>query len=141
VYDIQNEYNLPLFENSNKKKFSLVDSDKFMKFSEKLRGFCFLIEECTGVMRGQVQKNFVQAVLSKRHTHNRFVLIFHSLHRIPPQIYEFCDYLVMFKTNDLEMNVKKKYPDIFNEWLQIQNAPRYSKKIYKKTNLSKSDII
>ena len=142
IYDIQNEYGLkPFNAKNNNKQFSVIDDKLFMDFTQKLRGYCFVLEECTAVLRGNVQKKFVQSVLSKRHTHNRYVLIFHAMHRIPPQIWEFCDYLVLFKTNDLEKDVKSKYPQYLQDWKQIQNAEKYTKKIYKISNLAKDNIL
>lgn len=142
IYDIQNEYNLKPFDaRHNNKQFSVIDKKLFMNFTQKLRGYCFVLEECTAVLRGNVQTDFVQSVLSKRHTHNRFVLIFHAMHRIPPQIWEFTDYLILFKSNDLEKDIKKKYPEYFNDYKYLQNAPKYTKKIYKISNLAKDGIL
>lgn len=142
VYDIQNEYGLqPFSSKGNNKKFQLPNNlytfDDFVKFTKKLKGFCFVIEEATGVLRGSVGKEFIQSILSKRHTQNRFILIFHALHRVPPQLYEFADYIFLHKTQDLEMNVKKKYPNLLPFYKELQTAPKYSYKLFRQTNLAK----
>jgi hypothetical protein len=137
VYDIQNEYGLPfLNETSDKKRFKTIDIKQFVGFTKKLKGYCFLIEEATGVFDGKIGMDFTQAILSKRHTHNRFVLIFHTLNTVPKKLYGFCDYLTLFKTNDLEMDVKKKFPNLLSDWKNLKNSPKYSRKFYKNTDLA-----
>jgi ABC-type dipeptide/oligopeptide/nickel transport system ATPase component len=138
VYDFQNEYNVPIFDrNLRQPKFKLTPDqyklDKFILFIKNSKNFCFCIEEATGLFRGNVGTDFVQCVLSKRHTNNRFILVFHALHRIPPQIFEFTDRLYLFKTMDLPENVERKFPAIFQKWNEVQSKPRY---YHEKINLS-----
>jgi ABC-type phosphate/phosphonate transport system ATPase subunit len=142
VYDIQNEYGLkPFSAKYNNEKFQLPNNkytfEDFVTFTKRLKGYCFVIEEATGILRGSVGKSFVQSILSKRHTQNRYILIFHSLHRVPMQLYEFADYIYLYKTQDLEMNIKKKYPNLLPFYKELQNAPKYSYKLFKQTNLAK----
>lgn len=146
AYDIQNEYGLPVFNaKTANKKFQLPNSiytfKDFVKFTKKLKGFCFIVEEATGVLRGSVGTEFVQSILSKRHTQNRFIIIFHALHRVPPQLYEFADYIYLFKTQDLEKNIKSKYPKMLDFYDKLQKMPKYSNFKFKQTNLANDNII
>ncbi len=144
VYDVQNEYGLNGFEpNNNNKKFSLSPTiyslKDYVTFSKKLKGFCFLIEEATGLFRGSIGNDFNNAILSKRHTQNRYILIFHAIHRVPPQIMEYADYIYIFKTNDLDENVKKKFKgtEIYESFKKVKNMQKYSHICIKQSNLAK----
>jgi len=142
VYDVQNEYNLPVFcKGFRGRKFRLTpenfDIKDFVLFTKSCRNFLFVIEEATGIFRGSIGTDFVQSILSKRHTNNSYILIFHSLHRVPIQLYEFCDVLYLFKTNDLQRNIESKYPKLLDGYLSLQSSPRYSKLVYKLSNLVK----
>lgn len=140
VYDVQNEYECQTYQ-QNKKKFKLsptdTDTKKLMLYFENCKGYSFFVEECTALFRGTIDKKFTNLILSKRHTKNNFFLIFHSLHRVPMQLMEFCDVLVMFKTNDVEDNIKKKYPKYFDSFKKLQTLPKFSKIIHKQSNLLK----
>lgn len=146
IYDVQNEYGLDKFDaKNNNKRFQLPNNiytfNDFCIFTQRLKGYCFVIEEATGLFSGRIGDAFKQSVLSKRHTQNRYILIFHALHRVPTQIYEFADYVYLLKTNDLEMNVKKKYPHILEDFKKLndKNTPKYSKILYKNTDLAKEN--
>lgn len=127
VYDVQNEYGLKAYP-GDRKRFCLSppkhNIKHFIKVVQNTTGFLHVIEEGTGVFKGTVGKEFIGEILGKRHTGNRFVLIFHQLHRIPPDLYEFIDVLVMFRTGDLEKNIKSKYPDLLDRFRMLQ----YSRK-------------
>jgi len=150
VYDVQNEYGLKTFP-EDRERFCLSPPrhsiKHFMKIVKETTGFLHVIEEGTGVFRGTVGMEFISQVLGKRHTGNRFLLIFDQLHRIPPDIYEFIDVLIMFKTGDLEKNIKSKYPDLIDKFKYLQHSQKkvlepdgkYSISEYivtKRTNLS-----
>lgn len=143
VYDVQNEYGLPYFKKDNqlRGKFALSPIDfkfpQFVKFVTHAKGYHFVIEEATGIFYSKVGQEFIDAVLGKRHTGNTFHIIFHSLNRIPIRIYEFADRIYLFKTNDLEKNVKSKYPDMLEDFHKLQKAPKYACKIFNQSNLVK----
>jgi hypothetical protein len=146
IYDVQNEYGLKPFDaKNNNKRFQLPNNiytfKDFCIFTQRLKGYCFVIEEATGLFSGRIGETFKQSILSKRHTQNRYILIFHALHRVPTQIYEFADYVYLLKTNDLEKNVKSKYPHIYEDFKKLnkKETPKYSKILYKNTDLAKEN--
>lgn len=110
------------------------DINKYLAISKVMRGYTMLIEEATGLFpNGRISQDMIEQVLSKRHTGNSFIFIFHSMHRVPPQMYEFIDSLYLFKTNDLEKNMKSKFPTMIENgtFRRIQNEknPFYFEKL------------
>lgn len=145
VYDVQNEYDLPYWNIGEvpQNKFRLnprhFDIKDFIEIVSKSEGYTFVIEEATGIFKGSGGKAFIREILSKRHTRNNFIIIFHALHRIPPDIYEFVDILIMFKTGDLEMNIENKYPHLIDKFRYLQSS---NKKLnYNGINISEFFVI
>lgn len=127
VYDVQNEYDLPYYKGGqpeNRFKLSPRDYDisDFVNIAKNCNGYTFVIEEATGIFKGSVGKGFIKEILSKRHSKNKFIIIFHSLHRIPPDLYEFIDFLIFFKTGDIRENIKSKFPHLIDKFDYLQTS-------------------
>jgi hypothetical protein len=126
VWDVQNEYGLEEYS-SNPKRFCMIPTKNtikdFIKLTCNTKGYTFICEEMTGYFaKGQVPAEFINAMVAKRHSKNRFVLIFHSLNSIPPAVWTFCDVLIMFRTEDLERTVISKYPTLIDSWRSLQKS-------------------
>lgn len=86
-----------------------------------LKGFTMVVEEATGLFpNGTISQELIQIVLSKRHTKNDFIFVFHALHRVPPQFIEFINELHLFSTYDQDKNIQAKFPKIYSKWREIQ---------------------
>lgn len=127
VWDVQAEYELPMDIRGNLKKFSLDPRkhsiDDFIELTHVCEGYTFVCEEMTGYFdNGKIPREFTQEIVAKRHSRNKFILIFHSLQDIPPKIWRFTDILIMFKTEDLEKDVRIKYPKLVSDWKRLQTS-------------------
>ena len=97
------------------------DINSFIHIVKHLRGFTMVIEEATGLFpNGIISQDLIKLVLSKRHSKNDFIFVFHALNRIPPQFIEFINELYLFNTYDLWRNVRSKFPKIYDDWRRIQ---------------------
>ncbi len=141
VYDFQNEYkDLPYYNGKNltgqmRYHGSLVMFQRLIKTLPK--GYTVVIEEATGVFSGKAGQSFIEMILSKRHHARIYICNFHSLHRIPKNLVEFCDLLVLRKTGDFGSDVKSKFPHLYDEWLQIKKSSnKYEKRTYTLSNLT-----
>jgi hypothetical protein len=127
AWDIQDEYGLSYDMRASPKRFALSPRNSslkaFFNLISSCEGYTFVLEEATGYFRnGKLPEEFVKEILSKRHSHNNFILVFHMLNSIPPELWGFTDVVILFKTEDLERNVKNKYPQIYPEWQRLQTS-------------------
>lgn len=94
IYDVNNEY-----KDLYNKPF--VDFDTFTDTLDNIRNGVTLIEEATIFLSNRGNNFDVRSALVKaRHNNNMFILVFHSLRSIPRYIFDLCDYVYLFKTND-----------------------------------------
>ena len=140
VFDRQNEYEgIPYYNGTILPRMRFFgDFTEFTEIAKGLKGYTIVAEEATGIFSGRASKSFNDILLSKRHTNNTFILIFHSIHRIPMNLYEFTDVFIMHKTNDIIDNVRKRYPNIYKSFVEVnnsQNKDYHYKKIIKLTGL------
>jgi hypothetical protein len=140
IYDRQNEYDgIPYYSGQVLPRMRFFgDFAEFTEIAKNVKGYTIVTEEATGIFSGRASRQFIDIVLSKRHTNNTFILIFHSIHRIPMNIYEFTDVFIMHKTNDIIDNVRKRYPNIYKSFIEVNNVNNKDynyKKIIKLTGL------
>lgn len=130
VFDVNNEYPLLPVDHVIKPRFrhTAMDMKKFVSVCERLKHYNVVFEDSTGFLRGKQSADFMRLIIAKRHTNNNYFLIFHSLNRVPPELMELCNYLFLFKTNDYEDIVRRKFDDdrIVNAMLSVQAAKKYS---------------
>ena len=137
VFDINNEH--PLHKSDKiKNPGNLIrhisgDADFFTLYASKLRGFNVVFEDSTGYLRGKQSAPFIRQIVMKRHTKNNFILLFHSVNRIPPELLELSNVLVIFKTNDNEKDVMKKFDNtrLVNAIIKVRTMPKYQPVIVK----------
>lgn len=136
VFDVNNEYtDLPNVEDdpgAPRSRDTQLDMPTFVNFcSQAVFNKIVVIEDATGFFRGNMSGDFIRMIQRKRHANNNYVLLFHSIASVPRQIKDFANYVVLFKTNDIDSDVYKKYPQIYPHYLEIKKAKKYSKKIIK----------
>lgn len=126
IYDINNEYTM--FKNKVKDYFDeLPDIQEFLEFVPHTTGsYCNVVfEEATGFFSrsGAGSSLALKHITRRFHTQNLNIFIFHSLMKIPTDIYDYMDYLVLFRTDDDPYEVHKafkSYPKIISSFDRIR---------------------
>lgn len=127
VFDFQNEYDGEYYPNAGQDKFKLSPTthkvDDIFELDKVVTHYTFIIEEATGLFPGsRVPEPFIQRILSKRHTKNKWVMIFHSIQDIPPRFFRFADVIFLFKTEDFEKDVRAKVPHYVEDFKRLQTS-------------------
>lgn len=138
VFDYQNEYGI--MNKYGQKNIDVLNEDytqnrskifceasEFLSIIKTKRNTNIVWEEATGFFAGRIGKDLVQLILSKAHTGNNFIFIFHSVQRIPKAIIEFANVVVLFRTGDQFEDVKKKIPRVLNHFVDLQKNPKQGK--------------
>lgn len=135
VFDVNNEYPFGLVEDdpdAPQCRDTQLDMPTFINFcSSAVFNKIVVIEDATGFFRGNMSGDFIRMIQRKRHANNNYVLLFHSIGSVPRQIFDFVNYVVLFKTNDNAAIVEKKYPQLYPHFIKLQKEKKYSKKIIK----------
>lgn len=126
VFDVQNEYpNLPgdtiLLNRSFRNE--TLNHKKYIENCRNIKGFNCIIEEATGFFRGNMNTKVIQTFLSKRHNKNNYFLCFHSICSIPKQIFQFSNYLILFKTNEERQDIESRYPSLLSDFDKVKATP------------------
>lgn len=131
VFDVNNEFrHLPIDTGAIYKQMRNVDLDlkRFVSICEKLNNTNVLIEDATGFLRGKQSDTFSRLLVKKRHQKNNYIILFHSLNRVPPELMEMSNFIYLFKTNDNFKVVDTKFKNeaLNNAFLRLQKMPKYS---------------
>ena len=148
VYDIQNEYELPIWDKLAKKgRFRILPSQmtqkQFMELGNALSNFLFVYDEATQYVTGALPEKLRENLVGKRHAKNRYMFMYHGFTFIPPRLVAFVDYLVQFsvsKSEYLTGSKKLKLNDINLCGEMLNELPLYSKKIHKISGLAKQGV-
>ena len=133
IFDINNEYDLPtdtaIFPQM---RHVQMDVKKYVEVVQKLKNTNIVFEDATGFLRGRQSAEFMRLIVAKRHTGNNFLLLFHSVNRIPPELMEMANFVVLFKTVDNIDSMKKfNNATLTANFTELQTMPKFSKKIIK----------
>lgn len=135
VFDVQNEYGtrtkysgqtpLNLSTNNNDLRSRVVNLDvkNFLGLCKKKQNTICVFEESTGFFKGNIGRDTSQLILSRMHSKNTYLFLWHSINRVPPEIMEMSNYVVLYKTNDERDNVKRKYSRLLPAYDIIQQEP------------------
>jgi uridine kinase len=125
VYDPNREY-FPEFHNNT----TFLDEDTFLKqITErhsnglhKINNSTIVFEEATIFFPNTKKSKGIRDLLvSKRHTKNNIIFVFHSLRTVPVEIIELVNFIILFKTDDREDIINSRFK--FNpEILQLFNS-------------------
>ena len=98
----------------------------FLNRASKLKKHTVIFDEATAYFKPQqVSEDALNLLASKRHTGNLIILNFHSLRKVPLDILDFANYIVIHKTNDIPEKVESKFDDyrnIFEAWSDIMES-------------------
>lgn len=120
IYDVNKEYE----EFHNKK-----DLERMPVFLDKaitLEGHYMVFEEATIFFtpRGGAPEEMRHILVRARHSQSIIQLNFHSFNSMPKDIKNMADYIVVFKTNDNEIDVINRFdnPKVIEAWKRAQNS-------------------
>ena len=131
IFDVNNEY---LFADDNTGKIrnqmrhTDLSIEKFIQVAKSLSNTNIVIEDATGFLRGKQSSEFSRLLTRKRFTQNNYLILFHSINRVPPELMEMCDCIVLFKTHDNIDIVKNKFEnkELTEAFLELQIKEKYS---------------
>ena len=120
IYDINNEYKEIYPE-------PFEDFDVFLTriADEQVRRTYILIEEATIFFSTRSRfEEMMNVLVRARHTGNIIQLNFHSFASVPKNIYHLLDYVIVFKTNDMENDVQDKFdnPAVIKAFYDARNS-------------------
>lgn len=134
VFDIQNEYgnrtkyggqtpiNLSTNINEFRSRYVGTNMDEFLDLCAKKRDTMCVFEEATAFFQGRTEKKMLRHLISKRHTGNTSLLVFHSINSVPPRHMEMSNYIILFKTLDEMDNVYRKYSRLAPYFTDLQES-------------------
>ena len=130
VFDVNNEYkDLPLdyVIRPQMRNVNLI-VEQFIKKCALLKNTNIIFEDATGFLRGKQSKEMARLMVSKRHSENNYIILFHSINRVPPEVLEMANYIFLFKTNDNYEAVDNKFHNdkVNDAFLKLRNAKNYS---------------
>lgn len=130
VYDVNNEYH-DFFP------YPLSNFETFTQKAATLKKAVIVFEESTIFLNNRgTNQNIIDLLVKKRHNENYIILVFHSLRSVPRYVFELCNYITVFKTNDnSEMTARELKDDRLEEIMnRVKNSaiPYFSEtlKIY-----------
>jgi hypothetical protein len=127
-------------------KMKRLSFQQFYNLSEIVTNCLFVCEESSTFLDGKLAKDLVGILNRRRHRGNRFLFIYHNFGQIPPKAVSMSDYIIQFKTQLAEIElVKKKYNksmiQIYLDKQYLDNAPKYSYRIFKNSSMAIDNVI
>lgn len=130
IFDVNNEYLFPADRGPVSPQMRHVDGDvkRFISVAKGLKNTNVIFEDATGFLRGKQSEGFARLLTQKMFSKNNYILVFHSINRVPPEIMEMSNYIVLFKTNDNFDVIDKKFRNekVNNAFLKLKNQPKGS---------------
>lgn len=138
VYDVQNCYgaestkqgdlvlNLPIGTKQMRCRW-YGNREEFLYYAILRKNTTIVVEEATMFFEGKTSEQTRELIINKHHDRNNIIMMFHSISAVPPRIMQLSDIVVLFKTNDEEKEVSRKYAKCLPAFLKLQNMPNRSK--------------
>ena len=129
IFDINNEYMFPsdnvlapIMRNVN------CNDKQFVENCKRLTRSNIVFEDASGFLRGKQSKEIARLIVQRRHTQNNYIILFHSINRVPPELLEYCNYLIVFKTGDNLKDIDNKFKnELINQmFLSLRNKKEHS---------------
>jgi len=129
IFDLYNEYQLPT-DQILRPQMRNVDCDekKFINNCANLRNTNIVFEDASGFLRGRQEKMLARLIVKRRHVNNNWIILFHSIANVPPELMRYCNYLIIFKTNDNAREIENKFnnPLINEAFEKLTKMPQHS---------------
>ena len=92
------------------------------------RNMSLVLEDSTSYLTGNVDEIVRRLLTERRHRNLDILFTYHSLGRIPPMVYEMCNFLVIGKTNDSVAKLRElsKLPNpdqVLQTWQRVKAHP------------------
>lgn len=127
IFDVNNEYSgMPTDTRKPISRMTDLDHKAFINLSLMKRNTVCVFEDATGFIEGRLSDDFRKALVSKRHTGNVNILVFHSIGSVPPRLLQLSDYIILFKTSDEGYQVEKKYPSLYRYYCQLREKSKFT---------------
>lgn len=130
VFDVNNEYGYLPDDTQIRPQMRNRDLNikRFLSICAGLRNYNIIFEDATGFFRGKQSEQLSRLIVAKRHTGNNFIFLFHSINRVPPELMEISNYVVLFRTNDNIDIIDKKFKNekINDAFLKLQKMKKHS---------------
>lgn len=98
--------------------------DTLLNYAQECKNSCIIFEDATAYIRQQgTDERMLRCLTGSREKNNVVMLIFHSLRKIPLDIFELSDYIFLFDTNDQLSKVVEKFED-YPEVIAAFNKPK-----------------
>jgi|SRR6185369_4134602 len=120
LIDVQNEY--PEVIN----RYTGDDIDEYNSRARRMTNAVIVYEEATIFFSNRSSSDVIRRMLvSKRHDNNTYFFVFHSLRTIPRYLFDLSNYITIFKTNDNEDLVQKRFENnlLTETFLRVKNNP------------------
>jgi hypothetical protein len=99
--------------------------DDFIKPLVNAKDKIMLFEEATIYLSNRGNNPYLkELVVKKRHNNNTIILNYHSLRSVPTYLLDFCNYLILFKTNDKPYFIEREFrgfDEIINSFIYLNN--------------------
>ena len=132
IYDVNGEYK------DYKGAISNMNFKDFLSNAKNKTNTTIVFEEATIFFKQQGStEDMLNLLVRKRHSNNIIILNFHSLRKVPLDILDFTNYMIIHKTNDLDAVISKKYEehvDIWNAYKEVKESLNHYEKRYVKFN-------
>lgn len=134
IFDFQNEYGqrtkyvgqtaLNLSDNvkNERARYTGGKVKEFIDIVKTKRNTICVFEEATAFLEGKTKEEIREIMISRKHTGNTLIFVFHSINACPPRIVELSDYFVMYRTNDNFKIVKNKYPYLLSFFSKLRHS-------------------
>lgn len=143
VFDFQNEYGertkykgqqpllLPSNTSLERSRYIGGNVKTFIDIVKTKRNTICVFEEATAFLEGKTKQEIREIMISRKHTGNTLIFVFHSVNACPPRIVELSDYCVLYRTNDNFKIIKSKYPYLLPYFDKLRRSPNQNKIIIK----------
>jgi hypothetical protein len=139
VNDVNNEYGrqtkyagqtpINLSDNINdvRARYTAMNKREFVNICMSKQNTICVVEDATAFFKGAQQEQTILMVTRKLFNRNTYIFVWHSINRVPPFFMELSDYVVLFKTNDQDDVVKRKYASLFPYFEKLKSMPPKSR--------------
>lgn len=119
VFDVNGEY-------SGHGTFDDPNIESFMSYAQTQTNKVIVFEEATIFFSQHgVKRDLFNFLVKKRHMNNTLVFVFHSLRKIPQDILDMTDFVVVLRTNDRPGIVYERFkdnPEIIDAYEAVNNS-------------------
>lgn len=120
-----NEFHGSPWKDAGRNNRKWMQRDDFIELCCKAQDALFVFEDATALFRGGTTMRFNEAMARSREEGVTIFLPFHSFRKIPDDILDMIDGVVIFKTRDKEHRVidKCEDPRVVEAWKQVCADP------------------